>query len=163
MLKTYNCDFCNQRFERQECFTKGKRHLFCSRRCLADFSNKVKNPQSYADLKDYTNMAINFSNLAKRFNPTRMIPETRAKIREAHLGRGEGKTYAKYHGRHEHRMIAEKLLGRPLRHGEVVHHIDGDVRNNTPGNLHVFVSQKEHAAHHAFLEYVLGMKRGDAE
>lgn len=152
MVKTYTCDFCNKQFERQECYTRGKRHLFCSRRCLTDFSCKLKNPERYADLKDYTNMAVNFSNLAKRLNPTKMTPETRAKIRASQLGRGEGRTYAKHYGRHEHRIVAEQILGRPLKNGEVVHHLDGDKRNNSPENLRVFSSQAEHAWEHKALE-----------
>lgn len=35
----------------------------------------------------------------------------------------------------EHRLIAERALGRPLRAGEVVHHFDEDKTNNTPSNL----------------------------
>lgn len=56
--------------------------------------------------------------------------------------------------RHEHRLVAEQKLGRPLRPGEVVHHIDGDSRNNAPGNLEVLASQAEHARLH-----FLGAKR----
>ena len=47
-----------------------------------------------------------------------------------------------------HRLVAAEMLGRPLRRGEVVHHIDGNKLNNEPGNLRVFASQAEHAAHH---------------
>ena len=82
-------------------------------------------------------------------NKTLMTPEIREKLREAKLGKGEGKTYTKTFGRHTHRIVAEQLLGRPLRPGEVVHHIDGNKRNNDPSNLMVFASQKEHAAWHA--------------
>ena len=35
----------------------------------------------------------------------------------------------------EHRLIAERVLGRPLRKNEVVHHIDGDKQNNKNSNL----------------------------
>ena len=64
-------------------------------------------------------------------------------------GSGEGKAYRKLLGRHEHRRIAEQKLGRPLRKGEVVHHIDGDKLNNSPGNIAVLPSQAEHARLHA--------------
>lgn len=50
--------------------------------------------------------------------------------------------------RHEHRVVAERALGRPLLPGEVVHHEDLDIKNNRPSNLIVFPSQAAHAKHH---------------
>lgn len=47
-----------------------------------------------------------------------------------------------------HRWVMEKKLGRKLRHGEVVHHIDGNKLNNNMSNLMLFPSQKEHHAYH---------------
>lgn len=82
-------------------------------------------------------------------NPHLMTPEIRAKLRAARLNSGHSVTYEKTYGRHTHRVVAERMLGRPLRPGEVVHHIDGNKRNNDPENLMVFPSQKEHAAWHA--------------
>jgi len=35
----------------------------------------------------------------------------------------------------EHRLVVEGVLGRKLRKGEVVHHIDGDRQNNEKSNL----------------------------
>jgi hypothetical protein len=66
---------------------------------------------------------------------------------DAQRGRGEGRTYRKLNGRHEHRVIAEQKLGRTLRKGEVVHHIDGDRLNNAPENLAV-MTQAEHMRQH---------------
>lgn len=77
-----------------------------------------------------------------------MTLETRSKIRESRLGKGEGKTYEKTFGVHTHRIVAEKMIGRKLLKGEVVHHIDGDKRNNDPLNLMVFKFQAEHLNWH---------------
>ena len=37
--------------------------------------------------------------------------------------------------RHEHRIIAERAIGRKLKKNEVVHHVDGDKTNNANNNL----------------------------
>lgn len=43
-----------------------------------------------------------------------------------------------------HRHMAEMKLGRPLRRGEVVHHINRNKQDNRPSNLFVFASQQAH-------------------
>ena len=47
-----------------------------------------------------------------------------------------------------HRHVAERKLGRPLKCGEVVHHINRDKTDNRRSNLWVFKSQKQHHMTH---------------
>lgn len=82
-------------------------------------------------------------------------PEVRKKVGDVQRDRGEGKSYRKLNNRHEHRVVAEQKIGRPLRKDEVVHHIDGNKRNNSSDNL-MICSRAEHARIH------LSKKEGDA-
>jgi hypothetical protein len=47
----------------------------------------------------------------------------------------------------EHRLVMEQKLGRFLERDEVVHHIDGNIKNNHPNNLEVFQSNADHLRH----------------
>lgn len=92
-------------------------------------------------------MRKRLAGLNRELNPTRMTPEVKKKLREANLGKGDKKTYTKIHGRHTHRIVMEKKLGRGLKSDEIVHHIDGDIFNNNPENLQL-VSRREHLLLH---------------
>lgn len=105
-------------------------NVFCCRPCFFQWNSK------------------RFTKENPNWNKTKMTTEVKTKLRESKLGKGDGKSYTKVFGRHEHRVVAEQILGRPLKKGEVVHHIDENKRNNNPDNLRVFASQAEHAAHH---------------
>ena len=147
MKLSIKCDRCGKELLRYP--SQIHRHNFCSRECLNEFSSKAHNADGYAALKDYTHMSENMSRINKQLNPTRMTPEVRRKIHEAKVDIGKCTTYRKSYGQHEHRRVAEAILGRPLVAGEVVHHIDGNKRNNEPYNILILSSQSEHAQLHA--------------
>lgn len=46
-----------------------------------------------------------------------------------------------------HRLIVERRIGRKLSFNEVVHHVDGDSRNNNSDNLEV-MTRSEHSSLH---------------
>ena len=52
----------------------------------------------------------------------------------------------------EHVLVAEEMLGRPLKKGERVHHINGLKDDNRPENLAVLENQKKHKLAHVSLE-----------
>lgn len=63
--------------------------------------------------------------------------------------RGTGiKGYIKEYGKHQHRVVMERIIGRKLKKGEIVHHIDRNKKNNDPSNLILCKNQSEHIKIH---------------
>lgn len=65
---------------------------------------------------------------------------------------GSPDNYVKYKGRHMHRVEAEKMLGRKLLPGEIVHHKDGNKWNNDHSNLEV-MTQSQHLTLHNHIRW----------
>lgn len=155
------CFACGKEHKRKPSDVKSKN--YCSRECFKQQITKpceicgkeVTRCPSWMLKRVYCSKACSkigqgqrMSEMNKQLNKDRMTLETRTKLRNRHLGTGTGKTYEKTFSRHTHRIVAEQMLGRPLKKGEVVHHEDENKRNNDPSNLIVFASQAEHAAYH---------------
>ena len=51
-------------------------------------------------------------------------------------------------GKRKHVVVAESALGREIPAGAIVHHIDGNGRNNTNDNLAIFPSESYHQLIH---------------
>lgn len=128
------CENCGKQFERYLCQIKPNiTHFFCCRACAKQ------------------HLSTKMTKMNEELNPTRMDNfNTRLAVREGHLRNNTGKehSYPKIMGIHAHRILAEEILGRPLRKGEIVHHKDGNRRNNSLDNLEVFSSQAEHIKQH---------------
>lgn len=130
---TKQCEVCGSDVTRIP--SQFRKNVLCSKACTSVFLSR------------------RMSKMNVELNPDRMTVETRTKLRKARLGKGEGKTYAKTFSRHTHRVVAEKMIGRKLKRGEVVHHVDEDKRNNHPLNIMVFPNQAAHAAWHKNEQY----------
>lgn len=116
------CDECGSKTKMPPSQYKRAKNHFCSKGCHMKFMNR-------------------------ELNPTRMTDEIKEKIRQSKIGKGECKSYEKTHGKHTHRIVAEQMIGRPLKPGEIVHHKDGNKRNNKMSNLKV-MTQAEHCRLH---------------
>jgi hypothetical protein len=57
-------------------------------------------------------------------------------------------SYPKIGQRHAHRIVAEAILGRALKPGEIVHHKDRNKRNFSEDNLEVCESRSAHSQLH---------------
>ena len=179
MRQEYECAICGKAIFRYPSQVNGKSAIYCSRKCQASARPKVKHPHlsEYNRLHNAERMT---PDIREKIRAARLgkplSEETRDKIRKSKIGthwsaetrekilRSKGLQprngicgYRKIRGQLEHRIIAEEMLGRKLRRGEVVHHIDGNKINNTPENLMVFPSQAEHARWHKLHD-----KGGDA-
>lgn len=56
------------------------------------------------------------------------------------------------HYKKEHVVVIEQRLRRPIRNGEVIHHIDGDKLNNDIDNLYITDNKHHHQIHYSLFD-----------
>lgn len=128
-MKTIRCDWCHATFQRYP--SKIQKTNFCSRSCLGKYRTKYwVGPE------------------AAHWQGGQVSDRDRVKwhLPWHPLANAQGYVY-------RYRIVAELKLGRPLKSGEVVHHLDGNQQNDHPDNLEILPNQAEHARLH-------GLERG---
>ena len=138
--KRFICDYCRTEFERYD--IGSKLHFCCiehrriaGKMIAANFSDDFKNSMR--------NRCLQWNELIHKNPPL----NKRLEIGEERRKRKPTHGYTKKLGRHEHRLVMEQVLGRPLKSTEIVHHKDGNKINNLHSNLEV-MTQSEHARLH---------------
>lgn len=132
------CDYCGKEYTSYQC---GKYNHFCSIECRRLGAYLMSQNITVEDRERRSKQIIKVNKTMNNHG------ERRKRQADTLRGRGSGKGYTKVNGVHRHRAVAEKMLGRPLKRGEIVHHIDGDKKNDTPENLQV-MTQSEHIRKH---------------
>lgn len=141
MLTHFRCTYCGHFFWR-DVYPSTPTPKYCDWGCShADLGKKHRAPWLRR-----LNRSVGRNKEVARMNAHKI------RANQPNLGKSNGKTYAKLHGRHEHRVVMEKILGRGLREDEVVHHRDGDKRNNHPRNLSL-MTRSSHSRFHALKKH----------
>jgi ribosomal protein L33 len=140
---TLECETCGTQFERLACQIKKEgTGRFCSQECMWEW--RRHGSTLACDMcgdNFYRRYGEQDSGAVHAFCSRECTFAWRAK-------HSKTDTYRKIGARHAHRVIAERMVRRKLKPGEVVHHKNGDHRDNRPENLAILPSQAEHARIH---------------
>lgn len=147
------CEVCGKDFKTR---ADGKVKI-CSKKCVSDklknpekectYCKKNFHPKSNKKAKYCSKKCANLGRRGKSFKPDMKTREILGKHRVVSGGGYIFKMVSGHKYKPEHRLIAEKTLGRKLDKNEVVHHINGNKQDNRPENLQV-MTRREHLLLH---------------
>jgi hypothetical protein len=139
--KELNCLYCGNKHYKLDCQLTRGRGKFCSKDC----ANKYRNNGSiikceFCETEFYRRFGEQKKAISK-FCSKECYSNDR-------ILNAKKTTYLKYDNRHRHIVVVEKAINRPIKKGEVVHHIDNNKHNNELSNLALLPSQSIHAKVH---------------
>lgn len=138
-LVSKKCEQCNSEYFISS--YKNKTSRFCSQKCLLEWKKIYVFPLHKAPwLSELNKQPGRNAKISRDFAEQRGINQ-RGQVRT------HGRSYPKMNSKHIHRQVMEKFIGRKLEYSEVVHHIDGNNKNNDINNLMV-MSRGEHSRLH---------------
>lgn len=125
--RTKTCDACGAEYQAQ-CVSRLARSRFCSRRCHGAWSRETREFAFHGPHTEEARSRIAEANaLSKNAN----WKGGRCQRKDGYWLRSVGRGVQRL----EHRVIAEKALGRRLKKHEAVHHINMDKSDNRKENL----------------------------
>lgn len=143
------CKYCGKTFELNACETRVKLGLvnYCSAKCRDESKKTGKyiickqcGKEFYSTRRTFCSPKCSNDYKSEHYTNKKTYEENGYII---HHIRG----YNKKGNAKEHRLVMENYLGRKLGKDEVVHHIDGNRKNNNIENL-VLMTRGEHSRHH---------------
>lgn len=138
------CDYCGKPFRWKGKHRHRNKHVFCSKECSDLF--KIKKVTVHCDCcgtefeKKRSDIGRTLHNFCSH--------DCELDFRRNHLTAKNGKFVD---GQAVYRTIIENTLGIKLKPGEEIHHIDGNHKNNSIGNLRI-VTKSEHSQIHAAMK-----------